>query len=93
MWFKEAGKRMFNLRFGSCLVAEKIDIVARVGKYAAYDEYTEFQMKDGKIFYKGQECTDALHGRNLIVTFEKIDIDNPMVNGIILYAGSLKGKQ
>mmetsp|Transcript_35174 Transcript_35174/g.41060 ORF Transcript_35174/g.41060 Transcript_35174/m.41060 type:complete len:337 (-) Transcript_35174:121-1131(-) len=90
MWFKDPKKRMFNLKFGDCLVAEKIDIVGKVGRFAAYDEYTEFEYKNGQIYYQGKECHDALDGNRLIVTFEHLRIDNPMVNGILLYAGSLK---
>lgn len=91
MWFREPGKRAFNLRLGDCLVAEKIDVVAKVGKFAAYDEYTEFEMKLDQIYHKGKLCAGAMKGNKLVVTFEKIGIDNPMVNAIMLYSGGLEG--
>jgi len=90
MWFREAGKRAFNLRLGDCLVAEKIDIVARVGKFAAYDEYTEFELKGDQVLYKGKVCIGAAKGNKVIVTFEHIGIDNPMVSAIVLYSGGLE---
>lgn len=92
MWFRESGKRAFDIKFGDCVVAEKLDVFSKVGKFAAYDEYTEFEMKVDQIFYKDKLCSGALKGNKLIVQFEKINIDNPMVNAIVLYQGGLEGK-
>ena len=91
MWFRETGKRAFNINLGDCRIAERLDIIEKVGKFAAYDEYTEFEMKADQIFYKNRLCIGAMRGNKLIVQFEKIDIDNPMVSGLLLFGGGLEG--
>jgi len=44
LYFKASRKRVFNIKFGETRTAEEIDIYARVGKNAAYDEYIEFEL-------------------------------------------------
>ena len=47
--------------------------------------------------YKGRVISDAIRTqsgeKHLLLTFEKTDKDNPIVNGIILYQGSIAGKK
>lgn len=52
MYFKEKGKRVFNIKFGEKRVVESLDIVEKVGRYAAYDEYVEFEYASGEVFFK-----------------------------------------
>jgi hypothetical protein len=52
MYFKENNKRVFNIKFGESRVVDKLDVVAKVGRYAAYDEYIEFEYTLGKVFFK-----------------------------------------
>ena len=94
MYFEENGKRVFNILFGDTLVVEGIDIFEKVGKYAAYDEYIEFELNDDIIYYKGKACANAYKfmSKKLILGFEKTDRDNPKVDGIILFQGTLDGK-
>jgi hypothetical protein len=47
MYFKEKGKRVFNIKFGSKKVVDGLDIVEKVGRFAAYDEYIEFEYSLG----------------------------------------------
>ena len=47
MYFKEKGKRVFNINFGNRRVVDKLDIFAKVGRYAAHDEYIEFEYTAG----------------------------------------------
>jgi len=93
LYFNEKKKRVFNLKFGDRIVANEIDIVALVGKSAAYDEYTEFELKDEAIYFKGAICPSAYDpiNKNMRVVFEKTSYDNPKVDGIVLYRGTLDG--
>ena len=93
MYFRESGKRVFNIRFGEKVVIKDLDVVANVGPFAANDEYIEFEMKDDTIFFEGQPCVKAFKQRSqkLVVTFEKTDKDLPIVSGLILYNGGLEG--
>jgi len=91
MYFNEPNKRIFNILFGDTRVVQDIDIFAKVGKFAAYDEYIEFELRDDIILYKGQPCSNAYRFMNkrLILGFEKTEHDNPKVDGIVLFSGSL----
>lgn len=70
-------------------MVEDLDVVARVGKFAAYDEYIEFEYLAKQIFFRGSPCLDAIVNGNLIVSLEKTEKDNPFIHGIVLYAGNL----
>lgn len=64
-------------------------MAGRVGKFAAYDEYIEFEYAAGQIFFKGNPCLDAIDNGYLVLTFEKTKKDNPFVHGIVLVNGVL----
>ena len=36
-------------------IASDLDVFERVGRGVAHDEYIEFDVKDGKILYEGEE--------------------------------------
>lgn len=40
---------------GDLTIASDLDIFERVGRGVAHDEYIEFEVKDGKILYQGDE--------------------------------------
>ena len=40
---------------GDLTIASDLDIFERVGRGVAFDEYVEFEVKDGKILYEGDE--------------------------------------
>ena len=40
---------------GDLTIASDLDIFERVGRGVAFDEYIEFEVKDGKILYEGDE--------------------------------------
>lgn len=91
MYFKSKGKRVFHINFGSTRVVESLDIYAKAGRYAAYDEYIEFEYSQGNLMVKNKKLPDAVQEHSLIVEFEKTEFDNPFVHGIVLYSGSLNG--
>jgi hypothetical protein len=94
MWFHEKNKRKFNIKFGDTRVVENIDLVAKVGRYAAYDEYIEFDFSNDQIFHNNKICQNAwdIKKNKLKVEFEKTQFDNPKVDGILLFQGELAGE-
>lgn len=90
MYFDKPNKRVFNVKFGDHVVVKDLDIVAKAGKFTAHDEYIEFDFKKGDILIKGKSIghTAYKNGR-LVVEFEKTAKDNPLVNGLILFQGSI----
>ena len=52
MYFKEKNRRVFHIKFGESRVVQSLDVVDKVGRFAAYDEYIEFEYSVGKIFFK-----------------------------------------
>lgn len=44
--------RVFHIKFGNKRVVESLDIFEKVGRFAAYDEYVEFEYTLGTIFVK-----------------------------------------
>jgi hypothetical protein len=53
MHFKEAGKRVFNVRLGEKVVVDRVDIVGKVGPLTALEEYIEFELKNNMIVFEG----------------------------------------
>lgn len=94
MYFREPNKRVFNIKFGERTVIQGLDVVARVGPFAACDEYIEFEFKEDQIFFEGEACPKAFKTKSqkLTVTLEKTDKDLPIISGLILYQGGLDGK-
>ena len=82
---------MFNIKLGNSVVLENLDIYAKAGKFAAHDEYIEFDWKNSVVSFKGAVIDDAVIKGNLQLWFEKTEKDNPLINGIILYRGSIAG--
>jgi hypothetical protein len=89
LYFKQSGKRVFNIKFGETRVAENIDVYQKVGALSAYDEYIEFELQGDQVFVQGKKCGAAYKGGKLLVEFEKIGRDNPKVDGIVLFQGEL----
>jgi hypothetical protein len=47
LYFKEKNQRVFHIKFGNKRVVENLDIFEKVGRFAAYDEYIEFEFTLG----------------------------------------------
>ena len=75
---------------GDLTIASDLDVFERVGRGVAHDEYIEFEVKSGKIIFRGHE-TEITEGKTR-VDFIKKYRDNPKVNAIILSKGRLSGK-
>ena len=52
MFFQEKNKRVFHVKFGETRVVDSLDVVSKVGRYAAYDEYVEFEYINGEVLFK-----------------------------------------
>ena len=74
---------------GDLTIASDLDVFERVGRGVAHDEYIEFEVKDGKILYEGDES--EISAGKIRVEFIKSYRDNPKVNAIIVGKGSLSG--
>ena len=69
-----------------------IDLYDKVGRFAAYDSYVEFEFKNNNIYVNGELCKDAYKvGNKLRVHYTKIGLDNPMIDAIVLFQGDLTG--
>ena len=82
------------MMFGKTHVKKELDIAKAAGKHAAHNVYYPFVFDGSRILYNRKECQDAYDPstRSLKLVFKHLGIDNPMVNAIILYEGTLKGK-
>lgn len=92
MKFTEKNQRVFKLKFGEQIVRETIDVAGSVGRYAAYDEYVPFELRNGMVFYDGKICTGAYNMVNNKMVFElvKTQLDNPMIMGFVVFEGTLE---
>lgn len=51
VYFNSAGEKIFDINIGKLNVIKELDIYSKVGKATAYDEYIEFEFKNGKIYH------------------------------------------
>jgi len=50
VYFNSAGEKVFDIGLGNLKVVNQLDIYSKVGKATAYDEFMEFEFKNGKIY-------------------------------------------
>lgn len=56
---------------GDKVVVQDLDIVAKVGPYAAYDEYIEFEVRrDNTVYHKNEKCPNAYKENTKKLTVE-----------------------
>ena len=93
MYFKESGKRVFNVKLGDRVVVQDLDIVAKVGPFAAYDEYIEFELRDDQVYFNGEVCPKAYKAKaqKLVFELEKGKRDLPKMEAFLVYEGTLSG--
>ncbi|KAI6658203.1 Transposable element P transposase [Oopsacas minuta] len=86
---KEQNK-VFDVRFnGHTVVIKDLDIFAKVGKATAHDEYVPFELKNSQLYIRDESF---LFDGILSVEFVKGWLDNPKVNGIVLFKGTIDGQ-
>lgn len=53
--------------------------------------YFPIVYKDGKVYFEGKECIEAINETGMLnLNFKHLGIDNPMINSLILYKGILE---
>lgn len=82
------------MKFGDYTVIQNLDIFSKVGNAVALEEYLEFELKEDEIFFNHELCPNAykFQSKKLVLGFEKGSQDLPKVDGLILFRGSLEGK-
>ncbi len=88
VYFSSEGEKIFNVRLGDVEVISDLDIFAKVGKGAAYDEFVEFTVLKNQLYINGQLVQKGLTAGKLTVDFVKGFADNPKVNAIALVKGT-----
>lgn len=93
MYFRNPGERVFNIKVGSRVVRQDFDVVKEAGsRYAAHEEYIELDIQKDGVYFEGSKISGALSGNKLRVSFTKGKVDNPIVQGIILYHDTVDSK-
>lgn len=50
VYFNSPGEKIFDIALGNLKVVSQLDIYSKVGKATAFDEYIEFEFKNGKVY-------------------------------------------
>lgn len=86
VYFNQPRKKVFDVVLNSeHTVLTDLDIFANVGKGNAHDEYIQFSVSDGKLFWNGEES--EIFDAKVRLDFMKGNFDNPKCNAFILYKG------
>ncbi|CDW83206.1 UNKNOWN [Stylonychia lemnae] len=91
VYFQEPGQKIFDIKIGKKTIVPDLDIFGKVFSRAIpYDTFTEFKVKDGKIFVQGEEVQGAVKNGKFLIDFVVGKADNPKVNAILIVEGGLK---
>ncbi|CAG9315525.1 unnamed protein product [Blepharisma stoltei] len=89
IYFNSEGQKKFFIKIGDTFVVKDLDIYAKVGKNAAYDEFIKFKYEGEKILINGKESKNSVQNGKIKVEFVKGEKDNPKINAIVLVKGEL----
>ena len=93
MYFEKSGQRVFDIRIGNKVVIADMDVFARTGsRYAAHEEYLEFEIKVDGVYVKGEKIPGGMKESKMQLKFTKGKADNPIVQAIVVYNAPLEGK-
>lgn len=92
MNFERLNQRVVNILLGETIVRPSHDTL-RSGRISSLNIYLPFTVSKRKVTYAGKtDCQNAIdENANLRLRFEPL-IDNPKVDGIIMFKGKLEGK-
>lgn len=91
MYFKNSGERVFNIKIGNKVVREDFDVVKLSGgKYSAHEEYIEIEVTKEGVYFEGSKIPGAISSNKLKLSFVRGRVDNPIVQGIIVYHDSIE---
>ncbi|VDM02215.1 unnamed protein product [Schistocephalus solidus] len=90
VWFDKAGGKVFDVAINKHFkVISDLDIFATVGFITAHDEYIPFSIYNN-LLQIGDASMDITGQNSITVDFLKGSRDNPKVNAIILYKGTIE---
>eukprot|EP01017_Pseudomicrothorax_dubius_P034970 TRINITY_DN4848_c0_g1_i5.p1 TRINITY_DN4848_c0_g1~~TRINITY_DN4848_c0_g1_i5.p1 ORF type:complete len:314 (-),score=89.72 TRINITY_DN4848_c0_g1_i5:70-1011(-) len=91
MWFQEEGKRVFNIKIGDTRVVKDLDVFAKVGRFAAHNEWIPLELRKKQLFFQGKAIKGGVEdsGQFMEIKFEQGKADNPMVDAIVVFKGTL----
>ena len=52
VYFNNNGEKIFDINLGEGNVVKDLDIFSKVGKVCAYDEFIEFELKNGIVYFE-----------------------------------------
>lgn len=91
VYFNSAKSKVFDIGLGTQTVIWGLDIYDKIGKFAPFDAFIEFDIKNKKVFYLGETIPSAITTKgDLLVNFLKGKADNPKVNAVVLVKGTLE---
>lgn len=91
VFFQSVGEKVFDVSLGKMTIIKNLDIFKEVGKATALDKYIEFKIKNGVVLVNGKEAKNAFdpNQKVLKIKFIKGSRDNPKINAIVIYNGSI----
>ena len=91
VYFTSTNEKVFDVALGKLTIIKNLDIFKEVGKAAALDKYIEFKIANNQVFVNGKEAKNAYDYKQKVlkVKFLKGSRDNPKVNAIVIYNGSI----
>ena len=95
VYFDAPNRKVFDVTLGSQTILNNVDIFAAVGKFAPYDEFVEFDIKQKMLYYKGKAVDSAYLPKKstVVVKFLRGKYDNPKINAMVLVKGTLQGME
>lgn len=90
--FTDNGKRSWDIFLGNLRVKREVDIHKMIGRHSSTNIYIPFLFVNKKIYFNGGECPGAYNSKQKLIAlnFKHLNIDNPMINGIVLFKGELQ---
>ncbi|XP_063674081.1 malectin-like isoform X2 [Bolinopsis microptera] len=86
VYFRSPNQKVFDIKMNNQPVIVGLDIFNKVGFGTAHDEYVPFKIHESSLLIGDYKL--AFDG-NLHVEFVKTPYDNPKVNALVLYEGTL----
>ncbi|XP_054749506.2 malectin-A-like [Lytechinus pictus] len=87
VWFTSSRMKVFDVVLNEQhTVVPDLDIYHKVGRGTAHDEYVPFTVSKSKLKVLGEVSTISGYLR---VEFQKGDLDNPKINALVVYKGTL----
>lgn len=88
VYFNAPNMKVFDVVLnGDHTIVADLDIFDKVGRGVAHDEYIEYKIKDGKLYYNDEESD--IRGGKIKVEFIKGYRDNPKINALYVMRGTI----